>query len=125
MKQFNLEEYLTNPKRKVITRHGKSVRIICVDRLDDRYPVVAFIRLADDYEDIWAFTKYGEFSERGENNYDLFFEPTKKEGWVNIHDDGCHCPYSGQIIYDSKEDAENNGKTKEGYISTAKIEWEE
>lgn len=59
MKQFDLQEYLKNPGKKIVTRKGKSVRIICTNRLDDRYPVVAFIRLGDDYEDIWAFTKDG------------------------------------------------------------------
>ena len=29
MKQFNLEEYLENPDRRIITRDGDSVRIIC------------------------------------------------------------------------------------------------
>ena len=28
MKQFNLEEYKKNPNRKVITRDGKSVKIV-------------------------------------------------------------------------------------------------
>ena len=31
MKQFNLEEYKKNPNRRVITRDGKSVRIVCTD----------------------------------------------------------------------------------------------
>ena len=32
MKQFSLEEYLEHPDRKVVTRDGRSVRIICTDR---------------------------------------------------------------------------------------------
>ena len=31
MKQFNLEEYLKNPSRKVITRDGREARIICTE----------------------------------------------------------------------------------------------
>ena len=31
MKQFTVEEYQKNPNRKVITRDGKSVRIVCTD----------------------------------------------------------------------------------------------
>lgn len=54
MKHFDLQEYLKNPGKKIVTRKGKSVRIICTNRLDDRYPVVAFIRLGDDYEDTIA-----------------------------------------------------------------------
>ena len=31
MKQFNLDEYLANPSKKVVTSDGESVRIICTD----------------------------------------------------------------------------------------------
>ena len=31
MKQFNLEEYLKNPSRKVITRDGREARIMCTE----------------------------------------------------------------------------------------------
>ena len=29
MKPFNLEEYLANPNRKIVTRDGRNARIIC------------------------------------------------------------------------------------------------
>jgi len=32
MKQFNLAEYLENPNKKIITKDGKSVRILCANR---------------------------------------------------------------------------------------------
>lgn len=35
MKQFNLDEYLKNPQKKVITREGLSVRIICTNKICD------------------------------------------------------------------------------------------
>lgn len=31
MKPFNLEEYLANPSKKVVTRKGLDVRIVCTD----------------------------------------------------------------------------------------------
>lgn len=31
MRQFDLDEYLKNPNRKVVTRDGRSVRIVCTD----------------------------------------------------------------------------------------------
>ena len=43
MKQFNLDEYLKNPSRKVVTRDGKNVRIVCTDKKGNDYPVVALI----------------------------------------------------------------------------------
>ena len=44
MKQFNLDEYLKNPSKKVVTRMGRKVRIICTDREDSIYPVVALVK---------------------------------------------------------------------------------
>ena len=41
MRPFNLDEYLKNPKLKVITRDGKDVRIICTNAKGTRFPVVA------------------------------------------------------------------------------------
>lgn len=35
MKQFNLKEYLKDPNKKVVTRDGKNVRIICTDRQEE------------------------------------------------------------------------------------------
>lgn len=32
MKQFSIKEYLANPSRGIVTRDGRSVRIICTDR---------------------------------------------------------------------------------------------
>ena len=37
MKQFNLKEYLENPERRIITRNGRNVRIICINRKNEKY----------------------------------------------------------------------------------------
>ncbi len=42
MKQFNLNEYLKKPSRKVVTRDGRPVRILCTDAKSD-YPVIGLI----------------------------------------------------------------------------------
>ena len=44
MKPFNLEEYLANPNRKIVTRDGRNVRIICTDRKDSDFPIVALVK---------------------------------------------------------------------------------
>ena len=41
MKQFNLEEYLKNPSRKIITRDGRNVRIVCTNAKS--FPIVALV----------------------------------------------------------------------------------
>ena len=43
MNEFSLEEYLKNPERKVVTRDGKNVRIICTDFDNPNYPVIGEI----------------------------------------------------------------------------------
>ena len=123
MKQFNLEEYLANPNRKIVTRDGINVRIICTDRLAE-YPVVALLYFEENegysLEQIVTYTRKGHFNMDFENSLDLFFAPEKKEGWINIYKDNCTIMY----IYHSKEDAFNN-RREDDYITTIKIEWEE
>ena len=61
MKQFNLQEYLKNPNRRIVTRNGKSVKILCTDKRDkDDYNIVALIHEKD--EDVCdTFTIDGKF----------------------------------------------------------------
>lgn len=47
MKQFNLQEYLKNPSRKVITRGGKNARIICTDAISEN-PIIALVLKSTD-----------------------------------------------------------------------------
>ena len=59
MKQFDLAKYLKNPDKKVVTRNGRSVRIVCTNRLTDYYQVVALVRNGDGLEDLFSYTKSG------------------------------------------------------------------
>lgn len=119
MKQFNLEEYLKNPLKKVVTRRGKNVRIICVDR-KARYCVVGLISIDSDFEEVACYTENGECTEGAVKPFDLLFAPEKHEGWVNVYRDlGSGELYCG-YVYDSEEEAK-----KRGGIATVKIEWEE
>ena len=57
MEKFNLEEYLKNPSRKVVTRDGRNVRIVCTDRNINNFPIVALIQLYNDSdEEVFIFT---------------------------------------------------------------------
>lgn len=123
MKHFSLKEYLKNPARKVVTREGNSVEIVYTDTDDDRYPIVALITKEDGKKFSIECTKYGEWSEDGESALDLFFEPIKKEGWVNIYNDGSYITTGD--VYSNKEEAIKNINFKCKYITTVKIEWEE
>ena len=125
MKQFNLQEYLKNPSKKVVTRMGRKVRIICTDREDSIYPVVALVKDDNRQLDILvAYTKDGIPAEYNELYYTLFFAPEKHEGWINLYKMTSIISL-GPRAYDTKEEAESAAGDKSYYISTIKIEWEE
>ena len=125
MKQFNLEEYLKNPSKNVVTRMGRKVRIICTDREDSIYPIIALIK--DDKREseiLVSYTKDGIPAEYNEAYYTLFFAPEKKSAWINLYKmNSIISP--GPRVYDTKEEAESAAGDKSYYISTIKIEWEE
>lgn len=122
MKQFDLQEYLKNPNRKIITRDGRDVRVICVNRISEDYPVVALI-CNKDKEVIECYTKDGKFLENNIYNQDLFFAPEKKSGWINVYR-GCgeYKTFVCNRIFATKEEAQ---REKRDIIATLKIEWEE
>ena len=125
MKLFNLEEYLKNPSKKVVTRMGRKVRIICTDREDSIYPIIALIK--DDKREseiLVTYTKDGIPAEYNEAYYTLFFAPEKKSAWINLYKMNSTIS-PGPRAYDTKEEAESAAGDKSYYISTIKIEWEE
>ena len=125
MKEFNLEEFKKNPSQKVVTRDGRAVRIICTD-MKSEYPLIALVTdKKDNTESPFVYTKNGRYFFEETNN-DLFFAPTKKEGWVNIYRDRGGS-YSGHFIFESEERAKEviTEKQRKYYITTTKIEWEE
>ena len=129
MKQFNLEEYLKNPSKKIVTRDGRNVRIICTDKRGTNFPIVALIECKDKEETFYYTAKGYWNSCEIESKIDLFFAPEKHEGWINIYF-GKDGPISGNIIFNSKEEAEESSRhcnsfTKDLYITSIKIEWED
>ena len=122
MKQFNLDEYLKNPNRKIITRDGHNVRIVCTDCKNYEYPIVALVT-CDDNEFVVNCTKKGKCHTPNKYKYDLFFVPEKKEGWVNIYRDLKIDELCCRYIFPSEEEAKRNATSD--VIATVKIEWEE
>ena len=125
MEQFSLEKYLKNPNRKVVTRVGRSVRIICTNRLDENYPVIALVN-NECTERCYSYTQFGKLYtyQNRDCEFDLFFAPVKKSAWINLYKmNSIISP--GPRAYDTKEEAESAAGDKSYYISTIKIEWEE
>ena len=125
MEQFNLEKYLKNPARKVVTRDGRKVRILCTDFNNKTYPIVGEIQCMVTPE---IFTEEGLVYKGSSDMNDLFFAPEKRIGWINLFKGDCVDAeaYLGESrIYSSKEIAEREGRSYSNYLSTIKIEWEE
>ena len=123
MEQFNLEKYLENPSRKVVTRNGRNVRIICTDKKGFDYPIVALIEnKLEGFEGALYYTKDGKYIANESSDSDLFFAPETHEGRINIF--SYEKSYARGPIYNSKEEAEEIGKLSEYYSTTIKIEWE-
>lgn len=124
MKPFSLEEYLKNSDRRVVTRDGRSVRIICTNRLDDNYQVIALINNLDS-EKCYSYTRFGKLYcyQNRDCELDLLFAPEKKSGWINVYrGNGGYNTFVCNRIFATKEEAQ---KEKRDIIATIKIEWEE
>ena len=80
MEQFKLEKYLENPNQKIVTRDGRSVRIICTNRKSENCPIVTLIQdSTDDSEYVYYYTIDGKGVIRGNESMDLFFATEKQE----------------------------------------------
>ena len=122
MKQFDLKEYLANPNKKVVTRDGRNVTIYCTNYYC-QHPIIAQI---EGEERSHAFRETGQYNIYGESIGDLFFAPEKHEGWINIFKSSNDIAFLGQSrIFESKEDAQKDGKDCESYVATVKVEWED
>lgn len=125
MKQFDLDEYLKNPSRRVVTRDGRNVRIICTDRVGI-FPIIGLISSDSiaDFEEIVWYTKEGVCNTSTETRHDLFFASEKHEGWTPVYREP-----TGKIrfgyAYSTKKEAEEASKYDTRYITTTNVEWEE
>lgn len=126
MEQFNSVEYLKNPNRKVVTRDGKDVRIICTDKKEAVRPLIALITKDDGTEYLQTYLLDGRISETINYIDDLFFDTEKHEGWINLAIDS-----SGEIFvatnhpHKDEKTAKLAVSDKSNVVATIKIEWEE
>lgn len=121
MKEFNLEE--ARAGKPVCTRSGKKARIVCFDRKDKRYPIIALLHEGEE-EIINIYTikgKYNDINEKNKHPKDLMMAPIKREGWINIYKTMFSQIYS--LVYDTKKEA--LASRNENHVATVKVEWEE
>ena len=123
MEKFNLEKYLANPSRKLVTRDGRRARIVCTDKRELNYPIIALIETRPGGEEVTcSYTKDGRYCTACSDIFDLFFAPERHEGWVNVYEEGTNRYLDGCICVTKEEAKRIRGY---GYITTIKIEWEE
>ena len=123
MKPFDLEEYIKNPNRKVVTREGRPVRIVCTDFGNEFYPIIG--ELQDEKEPYpRTFTDKGKYLKgiSKDDDLDLFFVPEIHEGWINVYSSSYFS--TSARIFSSEEEAKKEGKKWKDYVATVKIEWE-
>ena len=121
MKQFNLKEFLDNPNRKVITRYGRDVRIICTDRQGGDHPILALCTISNESENLYSYLPNGRIQLSEDSCMDLFFAPEKHEGWINLYKINSNIS-PGPLTYNTKKEAESAIGNRPDYISTIKIE---
>lgn len=130
MKPFNLKEYLADPSRKVVTRDGRPVRIICTD-LTEEYPVVGAVRDVDNnilyarrYSAEGKIVFEGRAHEEQDEPLDLFFVEQKHVGFVSIVRSDSRV-YVVNKIFDTEEEALESQIHKRDYAGVGRIEWTE
>lgn len=129
MKPFDIE--LAKKNYPIQTRKGDPARIICYDRKDKDYPIVALVKNPDTgLEETLNYTLDGKFMLNGSyDNLDLVMTSVKKEGWVNIYKSSTGGIYTEQErVYNSEKEA-IEGKFDRScnrfYIASVKINFEE
>ena len=122
MKEFNLDEYLKEPSKKIVTKDGRAVRIICTNAKNE-FPIIALIT-NDSKEVLMDYNNNGKVSPDEMTDLDLFFAPTKREGWVNVFKDE-ELPFVNGDVYKSEKDAKEAAEGESDFIASVKIEWEE
>lgn len=82
MKPFDLEK--ARAGHPVCTRNGLKARIICFDRRNDFYPIIALV-YDGIIEQVFTYTLEGHIETSEICDIDLMMVSEKKEGWINIY----------------------------------------
>ncbi len=119
MKPFDIE--LAKQGNPVCTRDGRAVRILCYDFISpENNPIIVLVKINEKQE---GAIFCGLDGKGPSCDLDLMMAPVKKEGWVNVYNDGLNKRRSSMTIYSTKEEA-YRGRVG-GCVGTVKIEWEE
>ena len=123
--QFSLEEYIKNPDRKVVTRDGRNVRILCTDQKGTESPILALCTMYIGNENCYSYLPNGKRQLLGDSSLDLFFVSKRHEGWINIYKDNNGYHTYDTKIYSSESEAIGAIVHDEKHVAIVKLEWEE
>ena len=119
MKPFNLK--LAKQGHPVCTRDGRDVRILCFDRMDPQYPIIALVK-GNVFEKLQTYTSNGRLTDGEKHDCDLVMKSTKKQGWINVYsEDGIN--RTSTNVYKTRKEAFRYHA--DNYVDTIKIEWEQ
>lgn len=119
-KPFDID--LAKQGKKVITKSGLPVRIICFDRQHPVYPIVALLPDLEGNENVLFYPPNGRNVD--DENYSLVHPFEKKERYIL-------CSYakipqtSSGVSYNSYDEAANAAKFKSGRWIIVRQTWEE
>ena len=123
MERFKLDEYLKDTSRKVVTRDGRNVRIVCTD-VKGSAPIVAVIEEKDNTENVFRYESDGIM--HGYHDIDLFFAPDVHVGLINIRKESFYGHnYWPSVIFSTEEEAKEAAVKSGGPVYTTKVQWEE
>ena len=123
MERFKLDEYLKDTSRKIVTRDGRNVRIICTD-VKGNAPIVAVIKEKDNTENVLRYESDGIM--HGYHDIDLFFAPDVHVGWINLHKGRLYGgKYWPSVVYSTEEEAKEAAAQFNNPVFTTKVQWEE
>lgn len=122
MKQFNLQEYLAHPERRLVTRDGRETRIVCTDLKGSSMPILGLVKNPEKFEEkVISYTPEGRAAYLTKD-FDLFFAPNIVKRWGIVY-------RKSERLFDTREEAEqwmeeaDEGEKK--FCSVCKVEWEE
>lgn len=86
---FNLElaKKITNGevKGRIVTRDGCQARIVCFDRNEKGWPIIALVKILENYASVIICKSNGAYSNFGEKDLDLLIEvPTYYRDYTNF-----------------------------------------
>ena len=112
--------------KPVRTKAGTPVRIICTDREGD-YPVIGLINVPGTYhriEEIRTWTADGKaFVGSANHGGDLENMPTEFSRWLNVYRRPIDEKWFNGTFFETRLDAEKEGKASAYYVDTVEVKW--